>query len=290
VIGGSVTPNIIKVDGAGSYTYGTVPALEQDATNPGAGIAQHYLDVVGGTNSFYQPFTPLCSGEVTYGAAFSTVEGYVGDAGIEIQLDSDGSVIAPRQVTSVPGGNTASNPWTNFSFTTTLTANTTYRFVADLNDWVVMDNAFVQFNAACPAHDDTPVKVNTTKICDAPQIQADGTVVLTCEIEVDFPNGPPVNAQGDVYPVTISDAITLNGAATTVVMQGSGNDPWVCGQGFAPTAMGLPPVPVALSCGLDATSTAVAASSSADGMAGMSVISTTTTFPAGSMGSVENCA
>jgi len=92
--------NVIKVDGPGPIVYDpNYPALGQDASNPGL-VDQDYLDVSGGDGTFYQTFTPLCSGEVTYGAAVSLADetgAGVGAAGITILLDSDGSIATPRQ-------------------------------------------------------------------------------------------------------------------------------------------------------------------------------------------------
>lgn len=71
VLGGGSSANVVKVDGpGGSINYGQ-QAPESDASAPGDGIEQHYLDIADGANDFYQEFTPLCDGEVEYGAYFS---------------------------------------------------------------------------------------------------------------------------------------------------------------------------------------------------------------------------
>lgn len=269
--------NVIKVDGAGPYIYNAAyPALDVDASNPGA-VPQHYLDVVHNTGSFYQVFTPLCSGEVTYGAAFSAVEDYPADAGITLLLDADGSVIAPRQQTVQAGGNTASNPWTVFSFSSTLTAGTAYRFQVDMNDWAVMDNAFVEFETNCPAHSD-PV-VTTEKTCEAPVMQADGSILWPCRINVSFPNGAGFDPSGQPLPITVTDTWTVNGApisggVTTV----NSPDNWDCNPTY-PT--GAPGDSNTTQCNLFAPDIPAG---------GSSLINVDTVFPAGTSGLLKNCA
>src|SRR5262245_57488098 len=43
VVGGGSAPNVVKVDGPGGYNY-TNLGPESDASAPGSGVAQHYLD------------------------------------------------------------------------------------------------------------------------------------------------------------------------------------------------------------------------------------------------------
>src|SRR5947207_10525840 len=47
LLGPGQTSNVVKVDGPGGYDYGT-SGPESDASAPGAGVAQHYLDIANG--------------------------------------------------------------------------------------------------------------------------------------------------------------------------------------------------------------------------------------------------
>lgn len=289
IMGGGQTPNVVKVDGPGGFNYGS-SGPESDASAPGAGIEQHYLDIANGSNNFYQAFTPLCTGEVTYSAAFSTRDNSAGEAGIQILADADLSVIGPRQATNLAGGNSATDPWTVVTYTTALTANTAYRFLVDMDNNMNMDNAYVRFETYCPAHDDV-AEVTTEKTCEAPQVQQDGTITVACDLVVSFPEGPPLDGAGNPVGVTVVDQLTLNGApSTATVVALPGADPWACGSGPFSAFPGDDVILSDLTCSLDAAATVIAATNSTDGLSGTSVLSTLTTFPAGTTGEAANCA
>ncbi len=256
--------NVIKVDGPGPYIYSPgYPALDQDASNPG-NVPQHYLDTQFGEGIVYQVFTPLCSGDVTYGASFSSLQGKPSASSLSIVLDSDGSIVAPEQSTATAGGNTATNPWSHFSYTATLTAGTAYRFVAKINDWAVVDNAFVKFDDNCPAHADTSI----TKTCAPASLNADGTVAVSCDITVT--SGPLGAGTTELF-----DGFSLGGnavaGATAVV---SSPDPWVCD----PVSFLSSPTPI---CTIDNLQFPAS---------GTSTVTVALTLPAGTTGTAENCA
>lgn len=248
-------PNVVQVDGPGGGNYGQ-NGPESDASAPGAGVAQHYLDIRDGDNDFYQLFTPRCTGEVIYGASFSTRGNEAGVAGITILLDSDGSIIGPRQQTSLTSGNSKTDPWVQVSYSTVLTEGTAYRFLVGMDNPMNMDNAFVEFTTDCP--DQTSI----TKFCAPASLNTDGSVAISCDITVTA-EGPGL--------VTISDIMTLGSApiagASVAV---SSVDPWVCDVSQFPT----PPL-----CTID---TAL--------FSGSSGITVVLTLPAGTTGTAENCA
>ncbi|HEX3109732.1 MAG TPA: hypothetical protein VHU41_11620, partial [Thermoanaerobaculia bacterium] len=156
VLGPGQTSNVVKVDGPGGYNYGT-NGPESDASAPGAGIPQHYLDIANGDNYFYQTFMPRCSGLVTFGGFFSTRANSAGTARVELHEGSGGPagpLVGITNPVSLPaGGHSATDPWTGTSFTAAVTAFQTYSFVVYMDDNMNFDNGFVTYNNECPAPD-----------------------------------------------------------------------------------------------------------------------------------------
>jgi hypothetical protein len=145
------TSNVVKVDGV--YNYGTNgPWLDADPAT-GAGVPQHYLDIANGSNDFYQPFTPKCSGEVDFGGSFSTRANSGGKASVKIvkgsQWTGSEPVIGTTNPISLPGGNSAKDPWTPVTFTVPVTAGTTYCFVVQMDNNMNFDDGFVNYKTQC---------------------------------------------------------------------------------------------------------------------------------------------
>ncbi|WP_457650350.1 peptidoglycan-binding protein [Profundibacter sp.] len=226
VLGGGNSSNVVSVDGPGGQT-----SYENANLGPGfdaTGGAGHYLDIAGGSNDFYQEFTPLCSGEVQFGAYFSTRDNRDGTAVVTIK-DATGStdISAPATV-NLPGGTSGTDPWTLASFTTTLTANTTYRFHVQMDNNMNMDNAFVNFGPSCTEHEDFPhdpipdpeplTDVEVQKICDPIEYAENGDFVLACHLNVQA---------SEPFPSTISinDSFTLNTAAVSAI---NSTENWAC--------------------------------------------------------------
>jgi peptidoglycan hydrolase-like protein with peptidoglycan-binding domain len=147
----SGSANVVTVDGPGGQTWYGNNGPASDATG-GTGNFQHYLDQADTSGTIYQEFTPLCTGEVRYGAFFSTRGNAGGYAEVSIKDATGSNVIAGPASVTVPGGNSENDPWQLASFTATLTAGTTYRFEIDMDNQLNMDNAYVAFGPECTEH------------------------------------------------------------------------------------------------------------------------------------------
>lgn len=229
VLGPGDSANVVKVDDGGR-NYGP-HGPQFDATNPGVGIDQHYLDIADGSNDFYQEFTPLCGGRVEYGAYFSRrPSGPLGVAGITLLKASDDSVAEARQTTSLPHGVPRTDPWTRVAYQTTLVANTAYKFYVDMDNDMNIDNAFVVFLDQCDLHDDpdfttgVPVELTqtiVTKTCTLPEAAETG-LSSACTITVTHGDEPFDGLQ-------IEEAFNgPNGSQTTLISSLTSDDPWVC--------------------------------------------------------------
>lgn len=153
VLGAGSGSNVVKVDGPGGQNYGT-NGPESDASAPGSGIPQHYLDIDGGMNTIYQSFTPQCSGQVVFGGFFSTRANAQGTATVTLYegVGIDGSVIESNTVTLL-GGNSRTDPWTPVTFTAPVEALTTYSLAINMNNQLNFDNAFARFVETCAPPD-----------------------------------------------------------------------------------------------------------------------------------------
>ncbi len=150
VLGGGSASNVVKVDGPGGFNYGN-NGPEADASAPGAGVPQHYLDITNGSNDFYQSFTPECSGQVIFGGSFSTRADSPGTASVTLRegVGNAGSIVGTSNAISLPGGNSQTDPWTQVSFTASITAFSTYSFVVQMDNNMNFDNGFAEYQLAC---------------------------------------------------------------------------------------------------------------------------------------------
>lgn len=162
----SGSTNVVTVDGPGGLTWYGSSGPASDASG-GSGNLQHYFDQANISGTIYQEFTPLCSGDVTYGMFFSTRDNASGSASVSIYSADGSTQIAGPAAVSIAAGNSELDPWQIASFIATLTANTTYRFTVNMGDNLNMDNAYVAFGPECTEHsspdwsgpDDTPEPV-----------------------------------------------------------------------------------------------------------------------------------
>lgn len=143
--------NVVSVDGPGGSTWYGSYGPASDATG-GTGNFQHYLDQYQTAGVIYQEFTPLCSGEVQYGAYFSSRGNATGFADVTIKDATGANIVSGPAGVTVPGGNSETDPWQLASFTASLTAGTTYRFEVDMDNQLNMDNAYVAFGPECSEH------------------------------------------------------------------------------------------------------------------------------------------
>jgi Domain of unknown function (DUF5979)/Domain of unknown function DUF11 len=155
IVGTGQLPNVVKVDGPGGYNYGNL-GPESDATAPGSGIEQHYLDIANGVNKFYQSFTvPACpsaqSGTlatVTFGGYFSGRGNAGGTATIQLLNGTgfNGSVIQSLTAVVAPG-NSQTDPWINVNGTASLVRGSTFSYVVDMPNPMNFDNAYLTIEA-----------------------------------------------------------------------------------------------------------------------------------------------
>jgi hypothetical protein len=155
ILGSGNAPNVVKVDGPGGYDYGT-RGPGSDASAPGTGIAQHYLDITDGANDFYQSFTvPLCSnGSATPNAtyvtsgAFSTRDNIAGIGSIFIRSGVGlGGATVPGSLNAVTlaANTTTTGGWTVVGSTVALVTGQTYSFGVAMDNFVNFDNGTVTF-------------------------------------------------------------------------------------------------------------------------------------------------
>ncbi|HKR64362.1 MAG TPA: hypothetical protein VJZ00_11575 [Thermoanaerobaculia bacterium] len=150
VFGSGNQPNVVQVDGPGGYNYSN-NGPESDATHPGAGIPQHYLDIANGSNDFYQSFTPKCDGVVVFGGSFSTRADSSGTATVTLRkgVGTSGAIVGVTNTVTLPAGNSATDPWTPVSYTATMVAGQTYSFVVSMDNNMNFDEGFVRYREAC---------------------------------------------------------------------------------------------------------------------------------------------
>jgi hypothetical protein len=150
VLGPGNQANVVQVDGGSPYNYGS-NGPQSDASAPGAGIPQHYLDIADGSNDFYQSFTAKCTGEVTFGGAFSTRANSPGSATVRLLngVGTGGTVVGTTQTINLPAGNSQLDPWTMVSYTASITAGQTYSFDVSMDNNMNFDNGFVTYNQNC---------------------------------------------------------------------------------------------------------------------------------------------
>jgi len=151
IVGAGQQPNVITVDG-GAHSYGS-RGPDVDASAPGVGVPQHYLDVAGGKNDFYQTFTPQCSGTVDFGGWFSTRDDRKGSANVTIRQGTglSGVVVGVTQPIDLPAGNSNKDPWVQSAFNVPISAGVTYSFIVSMGDDVNFDNGFVRYRLNCDA-------------------------------------------------------------------------------------------------------------------------------------------
>ncbi len=151
VLGSGQTSNVVEVDGPGGLDWLGNWGPESDASAPGAGIPQHYLDIASGENTFYQTFSPECSGEVNFGGYFSTRANLPGQASVTIREGTglNGAVVGVTTTVNLPGGNSEIDPWTLVEDSVFLTAGNTYSFIVFMDNNMNFDNGFVESGCPC---------------------------------------------------------------------------------------------------------------------------------------------
>lgn len=155
VLGTGDVSNVVKVDGPGGFNYGSA-GPESDASNngtgAGAGVAQHYADIVG-TNDFYQSFVvPSCGAApgqqrtATFSGWFSRRDSDAGSGTITIRSGTGPSGTALASASASIAANESINTWRKASGTVTVASGATVSFVVNMTNPTNFDEAFLSFN------------------------------------------------------------------------------------------------------------------------------------------------
>ena len=259
IVGSGSSPNVVKVDGPGGYDY-YANGPESDGTAPGAGKAQHYLDIANGSNVLYQSFeAPACKGApagsvatVSFSGKFSTRANTSGDAKIEIHDGTGpGGALIASQSGNLPAGNSKTDPWKTISGTASVTRGSSFTYVVRMDNNMNFDDAVVEIKAdPCdPDHHgdaDDPDKPHASQCLRMePKVSCENgqvLVTLTASAPAGFTGSemelscltPGVTVSPDyVSPVTGNETYVLSGASpgqtvtlmSTAVDAGAGSRP-----------------------------------------------------------------
>ncbi len=147
VLGSGDSSNVIRTN-QGINSTGDGP--RSDASGAPSGTIRHYLDIADGKNDFYQTFTATCNGEADFGGYFSTRQNAKGTASVTLRNGTGftGSIVGQSNPTTLPGGNSQTDPWTLVSYTSPVVAGNTYSLVIAMDDNMNFDEAFVNI-AGC---------------------------------------------------------------------------------------------------------------------------------------------
>lgn len=159
ILGPGNQSNVVKVDGPGGFNYGN-SGPQSDASNAGAGagagVPQHYADIVG-VNDFYQAFTvPTCGGSpgqtrtATFSGWFSTRDNLAGNGAVVIRsgVGFGGQILAQQSVSlPAPPGGSGLAPWVPVTGTVSVVAGSQVSFVVDMDNNVNFDEASLTFNS-----------------------------------------------------------------------------------------------------------------------------------------------
>ena len=189
--------NVVQVDGPGGQTSYGSNGPASDATG-GTG-PQHYLDIVG-DNELYQEFEPQCSGLVVFGASFSARNNSSGTASVGIYDATGSNVVAGPASVTLPAGTSETDPWVPVTGTATLTSGTIYRLQLNVSNYTNVDNAFVEFESFCPAHNDDDV--------ETPDENAEETTDLEPSICVPFEVEVSCDPNSNLPQITLSNALS----------------------------------------------------------------------------------
>jgi hypothetical protein len=239
VLGSGNQANVVKVDGPGGYNYGT-NGPQSDASAPGAGIPQHYLDIANGTNDFYQSFTPRCSGTVNFGGYFSTRGNAAGTASVAIRngVGTSGTVVGSTQTINLPGGTSMTDPWTLAAFSVNVTAGNPYSFIVSMDNQMNFDNGYVSYIQDCPE-----IPVVAIDPCCPPwnsdvllhQLRLTQPGDLLSNVAYNFLNSAPYNQQMQAY---IDYLHAINPSIRNIVIYWDISDHGPSGSGTSPQATG----------------------------------------------------
>ncbi|MFD2607502.1 VCBS domain-containing protein [Euzebyella marina] len=145
ILGSGNQANVVQVDGAGGFDYGAGGPFEDANSATGAGTLQHYLDIVNGSNDFYQSFTITTTSSVTYSGYFSARDNLSGVGSISIYsgVGTGGSLVSGTGDFTIDSfGDSQNTPWLFIERTITLTPGT-YSYVVAMDENLNFDEARV---------------------------------------------------------------------------------------------------------------------------------------------------
>lgn len=143
------SPNVVRVDGPGGQATWYTSGPDSDASNAAPGIARQYLDTVG-SGSAYQVFTPQCSGEVSFGGAFSNRGGPGrGTLSLRRGAGTDGAVVGQTSTVNVSAGSPVGRPWQTVDNVASIQAGQTFSFVVTMTNATNFDEGYVSFTDKC---------------------------------------------------------------------------------------------------------------------------------------------
>ncbi len=224
----SGSANLVQVDGPLGYDYFS-NGPESDASAPGAGIRQHYLDIAGTSGVFYQSFTASCAGDVSVGGSFSTRALNPATGSIELRLGvgTAGTLVGTPVSLTLPANN--SKTWTPASFTVPLASGVTYSVVVSMDNHMNFDNGFVTYRRPCP-------ECMSVKPADI-HCNANGTFEITAQVTNLSANAtqfvfiaPPPGATYTVSPNVVPLTLNAGGGqgSVTVTVSGAMSGELIC--------------------------------------------------------------
>lgn len=161
---GNSGTNVVRVDGPGEVPgqpgeFEYVRGPEFDATNPGAGIRQQYLDVIDGSDDFFQTFT-AASCPIPGQVQRYRISGFFSSRADRAGNSLSGSgAIRIREGAGVTGDIVAGPDlsltiqdrlnWTQVSGDYVLVPGETYSFVVSMDNNINFDDAFAGVIGAC---------------------------------------------------------------------------------------------------------------------------------------------
>jgi hypothetical protein len=226
-LGAGQQANVVKVDGPGGFDYGT-NGPESDASGRAAGVEQHYLDIADGSNDFYQTFMPQCSGRIEFGGSFSTRANSPGTGSITIREGSGatGTIVGLTNTVDLPGGTSATDPWTDVTYSAPVTAFQTYSFVVAMDNNMNFDEGFVEYLENCQPPDPCCPPWNTSMLEKVLFYQ--GTGSISAPYLLKYQPNAAFSSQMQSY---INYVHSVNPAATQITLNfrlhdgGTGNTP-----------------------------------------------------------------
>ncbi|MDA0177146.1 tandem-95 repeat protein [Mesoflavibacter profundi] len=145
VLGTGNDANVVQVDGAGGFDYGSAGPFEDANPLTGAGTLQHYLDIANGSNDFYQSFTLTTTSKVTYSGYFSARDNLVGNGSIQIVsgIGTTGTVMDGTGILVIDSnGDSQNTPWLFIEREVILPPGT-YSYVVSMEEELNFDEARV---------------------------------------------------------------------------------------------------------------------------------------------------